>query len=396
MLVKNPLPYAVGDKKIMISDPKAVFNTDYLSKFFTFSLDKRRSTRGNFKHKFHDILLVSLVSALCGIEDYEHMALFAKQELGWFKEHGDFSAGVPCDETIRRLFIALDPVAFEECFSSWISSLYIKRDDGEVIAIDGKTIRGARQKSNPESLSPHILTAWATKQGLALGQLKVAEKSNEITAIPELLNKIYIKGSTITIDAMGCQENIISGIIANKANYIIAVKGNQKTLAWAINDTHKLEKPMQRHSTYQVDHGRAVTRTCWVYDQLAHLENKSKWKDLKRFIVVESETYNKATKKITRETRKYISNLKDSAEEFNHKIRCHWAIENELHWVLDVSFKEDASRKRVSNTAQNINLILKMALSILKRKKSKPRESFKSQKLKALLNRKYREKLLKS
>lgn len=382
----------------MVSDPKKAFNKDYLSKFFTSSLDKRRSGKGNFRHKFHDILLVSLASALCGIEDYKHMVLFAEQEIDWFREHGDFAHGAPSDETIRRLFVALDPIGFEECFCSWASSLYVETDgiDGEVVAVDGKTIRGARDKNDPSSLSPHILTAWATDQGLSLGQLKVKEKSNEITAIPELLKKIHIKGSTVTIDAMGCQQNIVSAIVAEKAHYIIAVKDNQKELALAIKDTHRLERPLEVHTHNEVGHGRVVTKTCSVYGELSHLAEISKWKDLKRFVVVESETYHKASKKTTKETRAYISDLLDSAESFNQKIQRHWAIENELHWVLDVCFNEDASRKRVANTAQNMNLVMKMALSILKRNKEKPRESYKSQRLKALLDRKYRDKLIKS
>lgn len=368
------------------------FNSTFLSKFFDSSLDNRRTDRGNLQHSFHDILLVTLVGVLCGLKEYALIVRFAQKELDWFKKYGDFSNGIPSSETIRRFLVALDTEVFEQCYSNWIRSLC---DFGEptAIALDGKTIRGASTKSVPSSISPHILTAWATDQGLSLGQLKVDGKSNEITAIPKLLEKIFVKGSIVTIDAMGCQKDIVADIVERQADYIVAVKGNQKSLERAVKDTALLEVPNDISTQNDLGHGRVEQRTCKVYSNLSHLENRQHWKALRSFIEIESEVFCKSTQCTTREKRLYISSLDMSAEKFNKAIRKHWSIENQLHWVLDVCFAEDASKKRVGNSAENFNIIFKSALTLLKSEKS-IRKSIKQKSFEALINSKYREKLI--
>lgn len=376
----------------MISESSAGFNTTFLSKFFHSSLDTRRTDKGNLRHSFYDILLVTLVGVLCGLREYGLIVRFAKNELPWFRKYGDFSNGIPSSETIRRFLVALDTGAFKDCYSNWIGSLYSL---GEVdnIALDGKTIRGASTKSDPGSISPHVLTAWATDQGLCLGQLRVDDKSNEITAIPELLKRISVKGSVVTIDAMGCQKEIVADIVDREADYIIAVKGNQRSLETAIRDTVLLEAPDDASVEENVGHGRVEKRTCKIYRDLSHLENIDAWKALRSFVEVESETFCKSAQSTTRERRLYISSLDQSAKKFNADIRKHWSIENQLHWVLDVAFGEDASRKRTGNSPENFNIIFKSALAILKREQSL-KKSIKQKNLEALMNRKYREKLL--
>ena len=373
-------------------DSTSSFNTTFLSKFFDSSLDTRRIGKGNIQHSFYDILLVTLVGVLCGLKEYSLIVRFANNELEWFKNYGDFSNGVPSRETIRRFLVALDTNVFQECYSNWLKALG-KGEQPDTIAIDGKTIRGASTKSNPKSISPHILTAWATAQGLSLGQIKVNAKSNEITAIPELIKKIFIKGSVVTIDAMGCQKTIVKDIIDKEADYIIAVKANQKTLETSIKDTVLLEKPNDFSLQEDLGHGRVEQRTCRVYNNLSHLQSKENWKGLKTFIEIESEVFCKSTKKTTIEKRLYISSLKASANKFNQIIRQHWSIENQLHWVLDVCFGEDASRKRTGNSAENFNIIFKSALTILK-KENTLNKSISQKKFEALINKKYRQKLL--
>jgi len=376
----------------MKSESSSNFNSTFLTKFFNSSLDTRRTDRGNLKHSFNDILLIVLVGVLCGLNEYALMVRFAKNELEWFKCYGDFSNGIPSTETIRRFLVALDTDIFEECYSKWIHTLrnYKQLDS---IAVDGKTIRGASTKSDPNSITPHILTAWATNQGLSLGQLRVDNKSNEITAIPELLKKIFIKGSVVTIDAMGCQKNIVADIIDKKADYIIAVKGNQKSLETAIKDTVLLEKPDDISIQENLGHGRVEKRICTIYRNVSHLQDRENWKGLQTFIEIKSEVYCKSSQKTTTEKRLYISSLKEDAKKFNQTIRQHWSIENQLHWVLDVTFDEDASKKRMGNSAENFNIIFKSALTLLKKEKSL-NKSIPQRKFEALINKNYRKKLL--
>jgi predicted transposase YbfD/YdcC len=227
-----------------------------------------------------------------------------------------------------------------------------------------------------------------------LGQVKVDEKSNEITAIPKLLEILSLKGNTVTIDAMGCQTKIVEKIIVEKANYIIAVKQNQKTLYMEIKDEFRFSKNRHRTSTHNLDHGRIEKRTCSVISTFSHLESQHKWKDLKSIVRIESSREFKNSNKATETaTRYYISNLEQESESFNKDIRSHWAIENKLHWTLDVAFGEDASRKRVGNSAQNFSILNKVALNLLKNEKT-AKQGVKSKRFKAALDNEYLKKVL--
>jgi len=234
------------------------------------------------------------------------MVQFAENEFEWFKKHGDFKNGIPSTETIRRFLTALDTQAFQECYFNWINSI-CDLDQVKSIAIDGKTIRGASTKSDTASISPHILTAWASDQGFSLGQLRVDDKSNEITAIPELIKKIVVKDTVLTIDAMGCQRQIVNEIINQQADYIIAVKGNQKSLEEAIKDTISLEKPDDISISEDIGHGRVEKRICSIYRNLSHLYSKDSWRGLEQFVKIESEVFCKSTAKTSSQIRYYIT-----------------------------------------------------------------------------------------
>lgn len=352
--------------------------------------DPRRTNKGNFHHLLSDILLLTVSSMLCGINDWPSVITFGECQLDWLRKYGEFTKGIPSQDTLERVFAMLNPKSFNECFMNWIESVR-KNIPNEVIAIDGKTMRGAKDTKASKNM-PHIVSAWASTNGICLGQLKVSEKSNEITAIPILVEAVVSKGCTITIDAMGCQKEIAKKIIENEADYILAVKGNQSNLEKAIQDTIRFEKPDSIDVMEDSGHGRIETRTCKAYSNLSHVEKTNEWIGLSTLFIVESYVYEKTTRKETTEQRCYISSLPAIANDLNNKTRSHWAIENNLHWVLDVTFGEDASRKRKGNEAENFNIILKMVMNLLlvdKNKISKNRKRFK-----AALDQEYREMLL--
>ena len=372
------------------SDSK--FNRNFLNRYFLNLQDPRRTHKGNIKHSMSDILLLTFSAVLCGCQEWDRILMFGAHEIDWLKKHGSFSNGVPSKDTLRRFFMALDPSSFQDCFRNWIDS--IRHSTAlEVIALDGKTVRGAKNISAPQSITPHIVSAMATDQGLCLGQFKVTDKSNEISAITELLDVLFIEDSIVTIDAMGCQKAIVEQIRSKNANYIVAAKANQGELHLAIKDTLKLENPIEIVEQNDCGHGRVEKRCCKIYTNLSHFEHAEKWKDLKSFIVVEKEIYYKSSQKTSQETRFYISNLAQDAKTINNAIRKHWSIENQLHWVLDVVFNEDSARKRIQNSAENFNIILKTALTLINQettlKKSKNNKRFK-----ALIDKQYREKVL--
>lgn len=365
-------------------------NTPFLM-YFSELEDPRRTDKGNFQHRLSDILLLTISAMLCGVDDWPSVITFGENQLGWLRKFGSFTKGLPSQDTLERVFSAINPKYFNKCFMSWVESIR-KGIPGEVIAIDGKAMRGAKDTKAGKNM-PHIVSAWASENGMCLGQVKVSEKSNEITAIPELVDAIVTKGCTITIDAMGCQKDIAKTIIENQADYILAVKGNQGNLEQAIQDTVRFEKPDSVDIMEDFGHGRVEARTCKAYSKLTHVEGPGEWTGLSTLFVVESHIYEKATGKEKTEQRAYITNLPAAADTLNSKVRSHWSVENNLHWVLDVTFGEDASRKRKNNEAENFNMLLKATITLLANDKT-PKFSKKRKRLQAALDYKYREKLL--
>lgn len=340
----------------------------------------------NRLHLLKDILIIGIVSVLCGAETWKQMVQFGKSKESFFRKFLLLPNGIPSEDTINRVFSSIDNLDFERCFMEWISSISAL-SDGQVIAIDGKTLRGAKSHGNKSSI--HMVSAWACENNIVLGQIKVDEKSNEITAIPELLDVLDIENAIITIDAMGCQKDIAKKIISNDAQYILAVKENQPSLLESIEDEFRFSKHITKHVSVCGDHGRIETRTCSVISDFQHVVKDGSWENLSAVIKIESlREFKNSNKPNENAVRYYISSCDLTPDKFQKAIRSHWAIENKLHWVLDVGFNEDASRKRNQNAAQNYSILLKIALNLLRNEKTE-KQGIKGKRLKAGWNEDY-------
>lgn len=323
-------------------------------------------------HQLTDILFIVICASLCGCDTWEDIHLFAEIREKWLRNYIELANGLPSSDTIARVFSLIDPAEFETAFRNWVCTLYEVKDE-KIIAIDGKRLRGSY---GPGKAAIHMVHAFAAESGLALGQVKAADKSNEITAIPELLDALLIKGCIITLDAMGCQKAIVKKIIDKSGDYVISLKGNQGNL----HDNVKLflETEKQNHfkktahdyfETIEKGHGRVETRRYWITDKIEWLDKKDEWLGLKSIGLVESERYVKG--ETSSETRCFICSIEADAKKFSQAVRQHWTVENNLHWQLDVTFDEDKLRMRVKNAAQNLAVVRRMVLNALKQEKSK-------------------------
>jgi predicted transposase YbfD/YdcC len=344
----------------------------------------------NREHLLEEILLISIAAVLSGAESWNDIAEYGRSKQEWLGTFLMLPSGIPSHDTFNRVFAALDPEAMEKGFADWVSSI-AKLTAGEVVAIDGKTLCGTRETGKKALV--HMVSAWAESNGLVLGQRKVDEKSNEITAIPKLLEALELAGTVVTIDAMGCQREIASGIIAKKADYVLAVKDNQGLLAEQVRDSFLLLESDAVAEEIDCGHGRVEQRKCSVIADLGLIEKAAEWASLQGLVRIESERYHKATGKTEREIRYYITSLKPDAARLNSVIRQHWGIENKLHWVLDVGFSEDLDRKRAGHAAQNFSIINRIALNLLKQEQSLKR-GIKGKRLKAAWDHPYLLKLL--
>lgn len=332
----------------------------------------------NKKHLLIDIIILSILAVICGAESWDSIEMFGKTKEVFLRKILRLPNGIPSHDTINRVLSMLRPQKFEQLFAQWVESVRIK-GIREVISIDGKTMRGSKDTFHEKS-PIHIVSAWANSNQLVLGQRKIDSKSNEITAIPLLLEMLDIEGSIITIDAMGTQKEIAKTIIDNKADYILALKGNQGSLNQEVAHLFSRQKPDSANTHTEKGHGRIETRNCQVINNLTFIDDKDQWKNLTSVIKVESQRDIRG--KITNETRLYISSIKDDAKNFNSYIRQHWGIENSLHWTLDVTFNEDHQRKRNGMAAQNFAVVQKIALNLLKVESSQ-KASLKNKRLKA-------------
>ncbi len=345
----------------------------------------------NRLHLLNDILLIGITAVICGAETWEQMESFAKSKEAFLRTFLKLPNGIPSDDTINRVFSAIDSEKFESCFIEWVNSLSTF-SNGQVVAIDGKTIRGAKSKGVKSPI--HMVSAWACENNLVLGQVKVDDKSNEITAIPELLKVLSLEDCIITIDAMGCQTKIAEQIVDQGADYILAVKGNQADLLEQIQDEFRFSKEIQTSVNVNLDHGRIETRKCSVITNFKEMKDISKWKNLTSIIRIKSKREFKNSDKGSEETvRYYISSIESEADNFQKAIRSHWSIENKLHWTLYVAFNEDSSRKRKGNASQNYSILLKIALNLLKNEHTK-KQGIKSKRLRAAWDNDYLIKVL--
>ena len=370
-------------------------STTYTSSFlyhFNKLKDPRRISKGNLKHSLTDIVFLVTAAVVSGANDWQSIEVFGKNQLDWLRQYVPLASGIPSHDTLGRFFGMLDHQAFSKCFIDWTSE-FSALGKGEVVALDGKRLRGSYDRfSNKEAI--HMVSAFAAENGLCLGQVCCEGKSNEITAIPKLLDLIAIEGCTVTIDAMGCQAQIAEKVKAKGADYILAVKNNQKGLHDQIKKMFNITKPSSIDSSSDIGHGRVEKRKCSIVDDLVFFDIDKKWKGLKTLVKIETERFDKLEKTTQRETRYYISSLSESAGCANKKIRDHWGIENKLHWMLDVNFGEDSSRRRKGHSAENFNIIAKVALSLIIKTAEGKKMSKKNRRYAAALSNSFREKVL--
>jgi predicted transposase YbfD/YdcC len=341
------------------------------------------------KHNLLDIIIMSILAVLSGAESYDSIELFGKENFAFLKQFLELKNGIPSHDTVNRVFQSLNPHHFERCFIAWTQEL---KEDGvmeRVIAIDGKTVRGS--KDNFHHRSPlHSVHAWSVENGICLGQLKCGEKTNEITSISKMLDLLNIKGSIITIDAMGTQTAIAEKIVKNGGDYILSVKGNQGSLEEEVHTTCKRNAPVSDTCEVEKEHGRVETRRCEVFER-GLIIDAERWEKLSTVVKITSTREFSSGKTETHE-RFYISSL-EADNNFNRYIRSHWEVENKLHWVLDMTFREDEQRKRANHAAANFAIVRKIGLNMLKKDTGK--ESLRSKRLKAAWNKNFLIKLLK-
>lgn len=336
-------------------------------------------------HDLIDVLVIAICALLCGAESFNDMEDFGLAKQDWFKTFLGLRNGIPSHDTFNRVFAALDPAQFLDCFLRWTQSLR-EAVAQEIVAIDGKALRRAlNRKGHPK----YVVSAWAESNNLVLGQLKVEEKSNEITAVPQLLRVLELAGCIVTIDAMGCQKKIAKEIIEADADYVLALKGNQETVHQEVQsflDATLAEKQtkhpkgkrlpreverLQELETVEKDHGRFEIRRYYQSDCLEWFADREKWEGLRTVGMVES--IREVDQTVTVERRYYLSSLKLDVETFGRAVRGHWGVENKLHWVMDVCFREDQSRARTGYAAENLATLRRLALNLLKREKTKRR-----------------------
>ncbi len=335
-------------------------------------------------------MFVAISSSICGITEWDDMEDYAIEKIEWFRKFYPYKNGIPSHDTISRLFAKLCPTEFCKYFTEWVKSLR-KNIDKEVIAIDGKAVKGSAQKSKGIK-SLYFVSAYASENELVLGQEIVDEKSNEITAVPKLLDLIECKNTIITVDALNTQTQIAKKVIEKQADYIFALKGNQGEIYNEVIGRFKNQSIDSVDITNDVGHGRVETRKCSVIGNLEFIDSSVNWVGLKSVAKVESERYFKATGKTENEVRYYLCSVEADAALINKSVRNHWSVENKLHWMLDVSFKEDASRKRKDNSTSNYGMICKIALNMIKQVPGKG--SYRSRKFKALINDEQRERMM--
>jgi predicted transposase YbfD/YdcC len=319
------------------------------------------------EHLLEEILLIAIAAILSGADSWNEIEDYGDAKMDWLKTFLKLPGGIPSHDTFNRVIAALDPEELERGFVAWVSSI-AKLTAGEVVSIDGKSLCGTRERGKAALV--HMVSAWANTNHLVLGQRKVDEKSNEITAIPKLLAALELSGTVVTIDAIGCQKNLAQQIIGKRADYILAVKENQGHLLEDIRDSFRMLPADAVAEQIDCGHGRVERRTCSVIGDLSLLEQATAWASLRGLVRIEAERYHKATGTTERETRYYITSLKPDAVRLNQAIRQHWGIENKLHWALDVSFGEDLDRKRQKHAAQNFSVLKRIALNLLRRDKT--------------------------
>ncbi|HEY7907584.1 MAG TPA: ISAs1 family transposase [Thermomicrobiales bacterium] len=348
------------------------------------------------EHHLLDLLTIALCAIISGADEWVAMEAYGKAKRAWFDTFLALPSGIPSHDTFGRVFAALDPDQFQACFLAWVQSAIVLTD-GSVIACDGKVVRRSHDRGAGKA-AIHMVSAWASANRLVLGQVAVEEKSNEITAIPALLNLLMLKCCIVTIDAMGCQTAIAQTIIDREADYVLALKENQETLYHEVvplfadaEETGGADYALDHAQTVDGGHGRVeIRRYQTISDPLtmAHLDPDGEWAGLRAIGMVEAERREKGDAgKVTRERRYYLTSLVDAAT-FGRAVRSHWGIENGLHWVLDIAFREDESRARMGASAANLVVLRHIALNLLKQERT-AKVGIKNKRLKAGWDERY-------
>lgn len=364
-----------------------------LADVFVSITDPRQA--GKVEHDLVELLVVAVNAVLVGADTFVEIELWANEKLDWLRGYLKLEAGIPSHDTFGRLFGLIDPNEFEVAFRRWVGGILPALGGDAIVAIDGKT---SRRSGKVDATPLHLVSAFAAGAGIVIGQRATTEKSNEKTAIPELLATLALEGCIVTIDAMGTQANIAQAIRNRGADYVLAVKDNQPTLAEALRDffaQFKIAPERTPHTaahTVEKDHGRLETRRCYAFDQIACLPKPEQWADLQSFAVVESERCIKG--KTTIERRFYISSLPPDASRLLRAIRAHWSVENQLHWCMDVAFADDQMRARTGHAAHNLAVLKHITLNLIRLAPVQRKGGIKARRLIAATSDIYRAQLL--
>lgn len=340
-------------------------------------------------HSIENIIFISLSAVISGAETWNEIEEFGNNKIEWLSKYLDMPNGIPSHDTFNRFFSSMDTAKFEECFRKWVSSFNID-SVGDVVSIDGKSIRGAR--TSPTA-SLHMVSAWSKNGGITLGQVKTPNKGSELKAIPELLDVLFLDGSIVTLDALGAQPNIAEKIIEENADYILQIKKNRIKIVEDMEIAFSSVTPDSVFKSTDKAHGRIEKRVVSVIHSPGLIRKFEQWMNLKTLVRVESENFIASKGKTETSTAYYISSLDTDAKHIGSAIRSHWGIENSLHWMLDVAFSEDRGRKRNENAVVNFSLVNKIALEMLRKEDSK-KIGVKSRRLKAAWSNDYLESII--